>query len=87
MGIERRWHHHPAIVWSLGLEALVGGLAMASFTCREPVLMTNDRNSSRSALAGLLLVLGAMGGLALMAWFTIVLLDLKHLNTSGFTLP
>jgi hypothetical protein len=26
-------------------------------------------------------------GLALVVWVTIVMLDLKHLNTSGFTLP
>jgi hypothetical protein len=31
--------------------------------------------------------LGAIGGLALLGWLTVVLLDLKHLNTSGFTLP
>jgi hypothetical protein len=25
--------------------------------------------------------------LALLVWLTLVMLDLKHLNTSGFTLP
>lgn len=43
--------------------------------------------SSRSALSGLLLVLGSIGGVALLAWVTLVMLDLKHLNTGGFTLP
>jgi hypothetical protein len=38
-------------------------------------------------VAGVLIALGAIGGLALLGWFLIVLLDLKHLNTSGFTLP
>jgi hypothetical protein len=38
-------------------------------------------------LAGLLVVVGSLGGLALLVWLTVVMLDLKHLNTSGFTLP
>jgi hypothetical protein len=33
-----------------------------------------------------LLLAGAIG-LALVVWVTIVMLDLKHLNTAGFTLP
>ncbi|WP_233130249.1 hypothetical protein [Synechococcus sp. 1G10] len=49
--------------------------------------MTNDKSSAMSALAGVLIVLAVVGGLALMGWLTIVMLDLKHLNTSGFTLP
>jgi hypothetical protein len=49
--------------------------------------VTNGKGSSRSALSGLLLVLGSIGGLALLVWLTLVMLDLKHLNTSGFTLP
>ncbi|MCP9841552.1 hypothetical protein KBY93_13035 [Synechococcus sp. J7-Johnson] len=49
--------------------------------------MTNDKSSAKSALAGVLIVLAVVGGLALMGWLTIVMLDLKHLNTSGFTLP
>ncbi len=52
---------------------------------RSPV--TNDKSSAMSALAGVLIVLAVVGGLALMGWLTIVMLDLKHLNTSGFTLP
>jgi hypothetical protein len=32
-------------------------------------------------------ILGAIGALALLGWLTVVMLDLKHLNTSGFTLP
>jgi hypothetical protein len=32
-------------------------------------------------------VIGSIGGLALVVWVTVVMLDLKHLNTSGFTLP
>ena len=43
--------------------------------------------SSRSALSGLLLALGSFGGLALLVWVTLVMHDLKHLNTGGFTLP
>ncbi|MCP9883747.1 hypothetical protein KBY97_01210 [Synechococcus sp. ATX 2A4] len=53
------------------------------FTLRVP----NDSGSSKSALASLLVVVAVIGGLALLGWFTVVLLDLKHLNTSGFTLP
>ncbi|MCP9830499.1 hypothetical protein KBY80_03725 [Synechococcus sp. JJ3a-Johnson] len=49
--------------------------------------MANDNGSPRSALVALLVALGAIGGLALLGWLTVVLLDLKHLNTSGFTLP
>ena len=49
--------------------------------------MTNGKGSARSALSTLLLGFGAVGGLALLGWLTLVMLDLKHLNTSGFTLP
>ncbi|MCP9882256.1 hypothetical protein KBY65_07160 [Cyanobium sp. Alchichica 3B3-8F6] len=48
---------------------------------------SEGKGTSRSALSGLLLVLGSMGGLALLVWVTLVMLDLKHLNTGGFTLP
>jgi hypothetical protein len=47
----------------------------------------NDSGSSRSMVVGLLAVIGSLGGLALLVWVTVVMLDLKHLNTSGFTLP
>ena len=53
--------------------------------CSVPV--PNDSGSSRSVIVGLLVVIGSLAGLALLVWFTVVLLDLKHLNTSGFTLP
>ena len=49
--------------------------------------MTKGKGSSRSAMGTLLLGFGAAGGLALLVWLTLVMLDLKHLNTSGFTLP
>ncbi|MDA1247323.1 MAG: hypothetical protein O2787_08520 [Cyanobacteria bacterium] len=49
--------------------------------------MTNSKGSPRSALSTLLLGFGAAGVLALLVWLTLVMLDLKHLNTSGFTLP
>lgn len=49
--------------------------------------MADGKGSSRSALSGLLVVLGSIAGLALLVWLTLVMLDLKHLNTSGFTLP
>ena len=49
--------------------------------------MTNGKGSQPSALSTLLLGFGAVGGLALLVWLTLVMLDLKHLNTSGFTLP
>ncbi len=49
--------------------------------------MADGKGSPRSPLSGLLLVLGSIGGLALLGWLTVVMLDLKHLNTSGFTLP
>ncbi|MCP9819779.1 hypothetical protein KBZ18_09765 [Synechococcus sp. Cruz-9H2] len=49
--------------------------------------MTNKNGAAGSVLAGVLVVLAVLGGLALLGWLTIVMLDLKHLNTSGFTLP
>ena len=49
--------------------------------------MADGKGSPRSALAGLLLVLGGIGAVALLGWVTLVMLDLKHLNTGGFTLP
>ncbi len=49
--------------------------------------MANDSKSGKSVLTGLLTLLAAIGGLALLIWFSVVLLDLKHINTSGFTLP
>ena len=56
-----------------------------NFTSGE--LVTNSKGSPRSALSTLLLGFGAAGVLALLVWLTLVMLDLKHLNTSGFTLP
>jgi len=53
--------------------------------CSVPV--PNDSVSSRSVIVGLVAVIGSLGGLALLVWVTVVMLDLKHLNTSGFTLP
>ena len=47
----------------------------------------NNQNSLSSAISSALILLAGAGGLALVAWVTIVMLDLKHLNTSGFTLP
>ncbi len=49
--------------------------------------MPVPNDNSRSVMVGLLAVIGAIGGLALLGWFLVVLLDLRHLNTSGFTLP
>jgi hypothetical protein len=60
---------------------------MAYFIHQQRVPVTNDNGASRSALAGVLTVLALLGGLALLGWLTVVMLDLKHLNTSGFTLP
>lgn len=48
---------------------------------------TNSDPSLRSRLISALVVLGVLAGLAVVVWSTIVMLDLKHLNTSGFTLP
>jgi hypothetical protein len=60
---------------------------MAYFIFRQRMLLTNNNGASRSALAGVLILLASVAGLALLGWVTIVMLDLKHLNTSGFTLP
>lgn len=49
--------------------------------------MANDSDTPRSVIVGLVLVIGSLAGLALLVWVTVVMLDLKHLNTSGFTLP
>jgi len=56
-------------------------------TLHPHVPVPDDSRSPRSMLAGLLVVVGSLGGLALLVWLTVVMLDLKHLNTSGFTLP
>ncbi len=53
----------------------------------RPLPVANDSDTPRSVIAGLLLVIGSLAGLALLVWVTVVMLDLKHLNTSGFTLP
>jgi hypothetical protein len=60
---------------------------MAYLIFRQRRLLTNNNDASRSALAGILILLASVAGLALLGWVTIVMLDLKHLNTSGFTLP
>ncbi len=49
--------------------------------------MANNQKPLSSAISSALILLAGAGGLALVAWVTIVMLDLKHLNTSGFTLP
>jgi len=49
--------------------------------------VANNNSSTRPVLVTLLVALGVVGGLALLAWLGIVMLDLKHLNTGGFTLP
>jgi len=49
--------------------------------------VANKQSPLSSALSSALTLLAAAGALALVAWVTIVMLDLKHLNTSGFTLP
>ncbi|MCF8135540.1 MULTISPECIES: hypothetical protein [Synechococcus] len=46
-----------------------------------------DNNKKSAPWAGPLITLAGLGGFALLAWLSIVMLDLKHLNTSGFTLP
>ena len=60
---------------------------MGRLTSLRLAPVSNDSRSPRSALVGLLVVIGSIGGLALVVWVTVVMLDLKHLNTSGFTLP
>ncbi len=68
------------------LEAAVGpGHGKIELLTIERV--ANINGSPRSALVTLLVVIGAIGSLALLAWLGVVMLDLKHLNTSGFTLP
>jgi hypothetical protein len=49
--------------------------------------LATNKTPLSSAIRSLLLLLAGAGGLALVVWVTIVMLDLKHLNTSGFTLP
>jgi len=49
--------------------------------------VANNQNPLSSVISSALIFLAAAGGLALVVWVTIVMLDLKHLNTSGFTLP
>jgi hypothetical protein len=54
---------------------------------REISAVPNNQNPLSSAISSALILLAGVGGLALVVWVTIVMLDLKHLNTSGFTLP
>jgi len=49
--------------------------------------VANNNSSARPVVFTLLVALGVVGGLTLLGWLSIVMLDLKHLNTSGFTLP
>ncbi|EDY37576.1 hypothetical protein CPCC7001_455 [Cyanobium sp. PCC 7001] len=49
--------------------------------------MTNNSDALKAGLIRVLVVLGSLAGLAVVVWSTVVMLDLKHLNTSGFTLP
>jgi hypothetical protein len=49
--------------------------------------VANNQNPLPSVVSSALILLAGAGGLALVVWVTIVMLDLKHLNTSGFTLP
>ncbi len=53
----------------------------------RPLPVPNASDTPRSVIIGLLMVIGSLAGLALLVWVTVVMLDLKHLNTSGFTLP
>jgi hypothetical protein len=54
---------------------------------KEISAVPNNQNPLSSAISSALILLAGVGGLALVVWVTIVMLDLKHLNTSGFTLP
>ena len=49
--------------------------------------MTHNSDALKSRLISVLVALGSLLGLAVVVWATVVMLDLKHLNTSGFTLP
>jgi hypothetical protein len=53
----------------------------------RPMPVPNASDTPRSVIIGLLMVIGSLVGLALLVWVAVVMLDLKHLNTSGFTLP
>ena len=45
------------------------------------------KRKPKAPWAAPLIALAGLGGLAFLGWLSIVMLDLKHLNTSGFTLP
>ncbi len=77
------WVDQVIPYWFMELALPACGTVKAPQVQRVP----NDSGSSKSVLASLLVLLAVIGGLALLGWFTVVLLDLKHLNTSGFTLP
>jgi hypothetical protein len=53
----------------------------------RPISVPNASDTPRSVIIGLLMVIGSLVGLAVLVWVAVVMLDLKHLNTSGFTLP
>jgi hypothetical protein len=44
-------------------------------------------SNKKSPWEGPLTILAGLGAMVLLVWLSIVMLDLKHLNTSGFTLP
>lgn len=60
---------------------------MARSSFLAPGRVANNDGAARSLVTTLLVGLALVGGLALLTWLGIVMLDLKHLNTSGFTLP
>ncbi len=53
----------------------------------RPLPVPNASDTPKSVIIGLLMVIGSLVGLAVLVWVAVVMLDLKHLNTSGFTLP
>jgi hypothetical protein len=80
-GAQRQLHGPGA--WKLGSDGSL--VARSGFYLHGCV--ANNNSAARSLVTTLLLGLAVVGGLALLAWLGIVMLDLKHLNTSGFTLP
>ncbi len=63
------------------------GLVVSGSGSLAPRRVANNNGSPRPVVISVLVALGVVGGLALLGWLGIVMLDLKHLNTSGFTLP
>ena len=77
--------HHRATLAFMLYNSLINFKIKMTDTNEEFDLL--PKRKPKAPWAGPLIALAGLGGLAFLGWLSIVMLDLKHLNTSGFTLP